>query len=159
MRALLSSLNQSRSRQQRDGERGRIGGEAGLSILPQVVLRHDQALIKLAHGMTLVIYFYSIMQLLSMYVLVQNSFEYFKSIGPYRLELQYRCKRGAQTQITCVYLLFSRIVWQAAQVTAMLVHCSPPPVSRTGRVYQPMDKHPLWCNLITRFVLDIDIPL
>ena len=54
-----------------------IGGEAGLSVLPLVLLRHDQALIKLAHGMTLVIYFYFIMQLLSMYVLVHNSFEYF----------------------------------------------------------------------------------
>ena len=54
-----------------------IGGEAGLSVLPPVLLRHDQALIKLAHGMTLVIYFYFIMQLLSMYVLVHNSFEYF----------------------------------------------------------------------------------
>jgi len=35
------------------------------------------AMIKLAHGMTLVIYFYFIMQLLSMFVLVHNSFEYF----------------------------------------------------------------------------------
>ena len=48
-----------------------------MSVLPPVVLRHDQALIMLAHGMTLVIYFYFIMQLLSMYVLVHNSFEYF----------------------------------------------------------------------------------
>jgi len=47
-----------------------------MSVLPPVVLRHDQALIKLAHGMTLVIYFYFIMQLLYMYVLVHNSFEY-----------------------------------------------------------------------------------
>jgi len=54
-----------------------IGGEAGLSVLPPVVLRHDQALIKLAQGMTLVIYFYFITQLLSMYVMVHNSFEYF----------------------------------------------------------------------------------
>jgi len=28
-----------------------------MSVLPPVVLRHDEALIKLAHGMTLVIYF------------------------------------------------------------------------------------------------------
>ena len=48
-----------------------------MSVLPLVVLCHDQALIKLAHGITLVIYFYFIMQLLSMYVLVHNSFEYF----------------------------------------------------------------------------------
>ena len=47
-----------------------------MSVLPPVVLRHDQALIKLAHGMTLVIYFYFIMQLLFMNVLVHNSFEY-----------------------------------------------------------------------------------
>jgi len=46
-------------------------------VLPPVVLRHDQAIIKLAHGMTLVIYFYFIMELVSMYVLVHNSFEYF----------------------------------------------------------------------------------
>jgi len=53
------------------------GGEDGLSVLPPVVLRHDQVLIKLAHGMTLVIYFYFIMKLLFMYALVHNSFEYF----------------------------------------------------------------------------------
>ena len=31
----------------------------------------------------------------------------------------------------------------------MLVPCSPAPVSRTSMVYRPMDKHPLWCILIT----------
>jgi len=53
--------------------------EGGLKERPayRFFLRLYFTMIKLAHGMTLVIYFYFIMQLLSMYDLVHSSFEYF----------------------------------------------------------------------------------
>jgi len=87
------------------------------------------------------------MQLLSIYVLVHNSFEYFNlqdAIGE-------SCSIGVSV------VLRPRLL---VDIPCLAGSCGRPPlVSRMGRVYRPMDKHPLWCILIRWFVPDLDIPL